>query len=69
MSEIKDDIHDQLTKAYMEYFKENEKFEVRNSIRTHRSARNWLREIRRLARLRAIEINEQFKAKKEANKK
>ena len=65
MSNIKDDIHDQLTKAYMEYFKENEKFEVRNSVRTHAAARRWLREIRRLARLRSIEIHEQYKTKKD----
>lgn len=55
---IEDDVHDQLTKAYMEYFKENEKFEARNSVRTHTSSRKWLREIRRLAKLRMEEIRE-----------
>jgi len=65
MSDIKDDIHDQLTKAYMEYFKQNEKFEARNSVRTHAAARRWLREIRRLARLRSIEIHEKHKTKKD----
>ena len=55
---INDDIHDQLTKAYMEYFKENDKFEARNSVRTHASVRRWLREIRRLAKLRMEEIHE-----------
>ena len=65
MSDIKDDIHDQLTKAYMEYFKQNEKFEARNSVRTHAAARRWLREIRRLARLRSIEIYEKHKTKKD----
>jgi hypothetical protein len=54
---IKDDIHDQLTKAYMEYFKANEKFEDRNSVRTHREARKWLREIRTLAKERMDEIH------------
>ena len=43
---VNDDIHDQLTKAYMEYFKENDKFEQRNSVRTHTASRKWLREIR-----------------------
>ena len=57
MTEIIDDIHDQLTKAYMNYFKANEKFERNNSIRTHREARKWLREIRRLAKLRSDEIH------------
>jgi hypothetical protein len=52
-----DDIHDQLTKAYMEYFKANEKFEDRNSVRTHREARKWLREIRTLAKERMDEIH------------
>jgi len=54
---IEDDIHDQLTKAYMEYFKANEKFEDRNSVRTHREARKWLREIRTLAKERMDEIH------------
>lgn len=54
---IDDDIHDQLTKAYLEYFKANEAFESRNSVRTHKAARRWLREIRRLAKLRSDEIH------------
>ena len=58
MTEIKDDIHDKLTKAYMEYFKSNEKFERNNSIRTHREVRRWLREIRKLAKMRSDEIHE-----------
>jgi hypothetical protein len=49
----------------MEYFKQNEKFEARNSVRTHAAARRWLREIRRLARLRSIEIHEKHKTKKD----
>lgn len=60
---IEDDIHDQLTKAYLEYFKENEKFEARKSYRTHTASRKWLREIRRLAKLRQDEIGETFKTK------
>ena len=65
MSDIKDDTHDLLTKAYLEYFKASEAFEARNSVRTHAAARRWLREIRRLARLRSIEIHEQYKTKKD----
>ena len=68
---IDDDIHDQLTKAYMAYFKANEKFEARNSVRTHRESRKWLREIRRLARIRMEEIHEKHTTtritKKEGN--
>jgi hypothetical protein len=63
-----DDTHDLLTKAYMEYFKENENFENRLSYRTHRASRKCLREIRRLSKLRMDEINETFKTKIEAEK-
>jgi hypothetical protein len=59
-----DDIHDQLTKAYLEYFKANEAFESRKSHRTHASSRKWLREIRRLAKLRQEEIHLTYAAKK-----
>jgi hypothetical protein len=61
---IDDDIHDQLTKAYLEYFKVNEKFEARKSHRTHAASRKWLRKIRELAKLRQDEIHEIYKAKK-----
>ncbi len=58
-----DDTHDLLTKAYMEYFKANEKFEARNSVRTHRESRRWLREIRTLAKNRMDEIHEKHQTK------
>ena len=64
---IEDDIHDKLTKAYLAYFKANEKFEARNSVRTHREARKWLREIRSLAKLRMDEIHLKHNIKKEGN--
>ena len=62
---MNDDIHDLLTKAYMQYFKANEKFESRNSVRTHRESRKWLREIRKLAKMRMDEIHDKHNAKKE----
>jgi len=65
---IDDDIHDQLTKAYLEYFKANEAFEQRLSHRTHAASRRWLREIRKLAKERMDEIHETYNAKKEAEK-
>ena len=40
MSDIKDDTHDLLTKAYLEYFKASEAFEARNSVRTHGAFEN-----------------------------
>jgi hypothetical protein len=64
---IDDDIHDKLTKAYMAYFKANEKFEARNSVRTHRESRKWLREIRILAKQRMDEIHIKHNTKKEGN--
>tara|TARA_B100000035_G_scaffold180275_1_gene153791 strand:+ start:1030 stop:1227 length:198 start_codon:yes stop_codon:yes gene_type:complete len=63
-----DDTHDLLTKAYMEYFKENEHFEDRVSYRTHRASRACLRKIRKLAKIRMDEINEKFKTKIETEK-
>ena len=64
---IDDDVHDKLTKAYMAYFKANEKFEARNSVRTHRESRKWLREIRILAKQRMDEIHVKHNTKKEGN--
>ena len=52
-----DDAHDLLVKAYLEYFKANEKFVRRNSVRTHRAVRKCLRDIRALAKERADEIH------------
>ena len=63
--DIKDDTHDLLTKAYMEYFKANDNFEARNSVRTHGSARKWLREIRKLAKQRMEEIHNRHLSKKD----
>ena len=60
-----DDTHDKLTKAYLEYYKANEAWEIRKSERTKRSARKWLSEIRRLATDRRKEIIDDYKAKKE----
>ena len=53
---MEDDKHDLLVKAYLDYFTANEKFEQRNSVRTHRAVRKCLREIRTLAKERADEI-------------
>lgn len=62
---INDDTHDKLTKAYLAYYKANEAFESRNSVRTHRAARKWLREIRILAKERMDEIHIKHTTKKE----
>lgn len=64
---MEDDTHDKLTKAYLNYFKANEGFESRNSVRTHQASRRWLREIRRLAKLRSDEIHAKHKSKIKGN--
>ena len=64
---IEDDTHDKLTKAYLEYFKENEKFETYQGKRTMESSRKWLREIRTLAKIRMGEIRSKYDSKKEAD--
>jgi hypothetical protein len=55
---MEDDAHDLLVKAYLEYFKANEKFARQNSVRTHRAVRKCLRDIRALAKERSEEIHE-----------
>ena len=54
---MEDDAHDLLVKAYLDYFKANENFEARNSVRTHRAVRRCLRDIRALAKERMDEIH------------
>ena len=51
------DTHDKLAEAYLEYFRANEKFEIANSVRTHRYVRKCLRDIRQLAKERMDEIH------------
>ena len=67
MSEIPQDTHDKLTKAYMEYYKANEAFEIRKSERTKRAARKWLSEIRRLCSERRNEIMSDYVDNKSQN--
>ena len=63
------DTHDDLAQAYLEYFRANELFERRNSVRTHRYVRKCLRDIRSLAKERMDEVHGKYLTKKEANKK
>jgi hypothetical protein len=62
-----DDTHDKLTKAYMEYYKANEAFDIRKSERTKRAARKWLSEIRRLCTTRRDEIMNDYNEAKSQN--
>ena len=65
---MEDDIHDELVKAYLAYFKANEKFRKMNSVRTHRAVRRHLREIRALAKDRMDEIHTYHNTTRETRK-
>jgi len=58
-----DDTHDQLVKAYLEYFKANEKWEIRRSMRTYYATQRWLREIQKLSKAKQKENTEFFNKK------
>jgi len=47
---IEDDTHDKLTKAYIEYYKANEKWVRRRSYRTYYATQQWLKKIQRLSK-------------------
>lgn len=65
---MEDDIHDDLVKAYLDYFQANEKFERQNSVRTHRAVRTCLRNIRSLAKERMEEIHVYHKTTRQTRK-
>jgi hypothetical protein len=55
-----DDTHDELAKAYFEYFKANEKFEQSPSEATKRTARRELRNLIKLAKARQEEVAKKY---------
>ncbi len=57
---MNDDTHDKLVQTYLEYFKANEQFERGPSLRTKRNARELLRKLRDLAKVRQTEIKEKY---------
>jgi len=61
---IEDDTHDKLTKAYLDYFKANDKFDRFGGERTMQESRKWLRTIRTLAKIRMDEIKNIYDSKK-----
>ena len=63
-----DDVQDQLVKAYLEYFKANDKWEKNLSYRTYYATQKWLREIRRLAKEKQVANKDYFKVVKQAIK-
>ena len=61
---IDDDTHDKLTKAYIEYFKNNEKWVRRRSVRTYYATQRHLKQIKKLAHQLEKENREIFNQKK-----
>lgn len=69
---IEDSTHDKLVKAYLNYFKWNEKFETKPSEIKKIETRKCLSEIRRLAlerRQEVIDRHEEHKANRGKNQK
>ena len=64
-----DDTHDLLTKAYMNYFKYNEKFAKRPSRQSKIHSRKWLSEIRKLSRTRRAGIVREYNQHKDRTRK
>jgi len=60
---IEDDTHDKLTKAYIEYFKANEKWETKRSVRTYFATQKQLRQIHKLSRQKQRENTEIYNQK------
>jgi hypothetical protein len=64
-----DDIHDQLVKAYLDYFKANEWWERKRSVRAYYAVQKSIREIKELATMRNREVREQHQSKSDSSKK
>ena len=64
------DAHDDMVKAFIEYFKHNERFEYKkgHGDEPGAKARFWLSEIRRLARIRRAEIQDKRQKRRIAKK-
>lgn len=54
--DIKDDTHDKLVKAFIEYSRWNERFERYGYFASSQQAREYLRDIRDLCKARRMEI-------------
>jgi len=66
---IEDDTHDKLTKAYIEYYKANEKWETRRSVRTYYATQKQLREIQKLSKAKQKENLKLYTQIHDKNKK
>lgn len=66
--DIKDDIHDRLVKAFIEYSRWNERFERYGYYGSSVQAREFLREIRDLCKARRMEIQKSRKGRGKSKK-
>lgn len=57
---MEDDTHDQLVKAYLEYFEANEAWERKNSVRKYYAVHQAVKKIRTLSKKRNIELRQKF---------
>jgi hypothetical protein len=61
-----DDLHDQLVKAYLDYFEKNEVWERRRSVRTYFEVQKCIRKVRDLAEARHKEIRHKHQTRKDS---
>ena len=59
--EVETDLHDELTIAYLNYYRAYEWWETKRSQRGYYACNKWLREIRKLAKQRVEENQAIFK--------
>ena len=64
--DIKDDTHDELVKAFIEYSRWNERFERYGYYGSSDQAREFLRDIRDLCKKRRMEIQAKRRLNKQA---
>jgi hypothetical protein len=63
-----DDLHDQLVKAYLDYFQKNELWESSPSVRKYYEVQKSIRKVRDLSELRHKEIRNKHQTRKDKNK-
>ena len=66
---MSEDTHDQLVKAYLEYFKAQEWWLRKRSHRAYYETQKWLREIRRLAKAKQLENTDYYQTVKNSKNK
>ena len=62
---MSDTLHDKLVKAYLEYFKANEWWQTKKSVRAYYSTQKKLREIREISKNLQDENRQMFQEKQD----